>query len=255
MSTDIAPGSQRTPSIYEAAPVRVPQIVIGVDGETKSMRSDAYLISLGMAAWDVTTLRLIGAFYQTIDPNDEKAKAIFHEDPSTLAWWRGEGDNPDYAPCPEAYKEAFSGTMKMPEVLWSAYKFLEGFKAPNRNVTLTMRGPDFDHPILMNAFAQCDVPTSLLRRFSMLDSDRTAERIASAMGLEPNYDAESHNWTRGKEAYLHHAGYDAAREGYITARIYHLALVAKRHGFERMLEAHHQICTGEYAPMEFLREA
>lgn len=253
MSTENAHHSQRTPSIYEAAPVRIPNIVIGVDGETKSMRSDAYLIALGMAAWDVATLRLIGAFYQTIDPNDEKAKAIFHEDPGTMAWWRGEGDNPAYAPSPEAYKEAFSGTLKMPEVLWAGYKFLEGFR--NQQCTLAMRGPDFDHPILMNAYAQCDVPTSLLRRFSMLDSDRTAERIMAALGMEPCYEAESYNWTRGKEAYLHHTGYDAAREGYVTARMYHLALIGKRHGFERMLEAHHQICTGEYAPMEFLREA
>lgn len=253
MTTEIAHHTARTPSIYEAAPVRIPNVVIGVDVETKSLRSDAYPIALGMAAWDVATLRLIGAFYQTIDPNDEKAKGVFHEDPGTMAWWRGEGDNPDYAPSPEAFKEAFSGTMKMPEVLWAGYKFLEGFK--KQQVTLTMRGPDFDAPVLMNAYAQCDVPTSLLRRFSMLDSDRTAERLAHAFGLEPNYEAESHNWTRGKEAYLHHAGYDAAREGYITARIYHLALIAKRNGFERMVEAHHQMCTGEYAPMEFLREA
>lgn len=245
--------SKRTPSIYGPANVRVPNIVIGVDVETKSLRSDAYPIAVGITAWDVPTLRLIGSFYQTIDPNDEKAKSIFHEDPGTLAWWRGEGEDPAYAPSPEAYKEAFSGTTKMPEVLWGAYRFLEGFKT--QITTLTMRGPEFDSPILMNAFAQCDVPTSLLRRFSMLDSDRTAERITYALGLEPDFQAESHNWTRGKEAYLHHAGFDSAREGYITARIYHLALVGKRHGFERMLEAHNRLCTGEYAPMEFLREA
>lgn len=245
--------SQRTPSIFEAAPVRIPNIVIGADGETKSMRSDAYLLAVGFAGWDVTTLRYIGGYYQTIDPNDEKAKSIFHEDPGTMAWWRGEGDNPAYAPSPEAYKEAFSGTMKMPEALWGAYRWLETFR--DKVCTITMRGPDFDSPIMMNAFLQCDVPTSILRRFSMLDSDRTAERIMHALGLVPDYQAESHNWTRGKDAYLHHAGFDACREGYITARMYHLALIAKRHGFERMLEAHHQICTGEYAPMEFLREA
>lgn len=253
MSTIIQTEPRRTPSIYEAAPVRIPNIVIGADGETKSMRSDAYLVSIGFAAYDVPTLRFIGAYYQNIDPNDEKAQAIFHEDPGTMAWWRGEGENPEYAPSREAYAEAFAGTMKMPEALWGAYRFLEGFK--DKVCTITMRGPDFDAPIMMNAFAQCDVPAGMLRRFSMLDSDRTAERLAHAMGLAPDYQAESHNWTRGKEAYLHHAGYDAAREGYITARIYHLALIAKRHGFERMLEAHNQLCTGEYAAMEFLREA
>lgn len=245
--------TKRTPTIIDAPDVRLPTVVIGVDVETKSMRADAYIVSLGMAAWDVATMRLIATHYQTIDPEDEKAKAIFHEDPGTMAWWRGEGDDPTYSPSREAYKDTFSGTMKMPEALWGAYRFLEKFKT--YRATMTMRGPDFDAPILMNAFKQCDVPTSILRRFSMLDSDRTAERIMHAFGLEPNYPVESQHWTRGKDAYLHQAGWDAAREGYITARIYHLALIAKHHGFERMLEAHAQMQTGEYAAVDFLREA
>lgn len=244
--------TKRTPNIFDQPDIRIPTVVIGADVETKSMRTDAYVVSLGFAAWDVATMRLIAHHYQNIDPEDEKAKAIFHEDPGTLAWWRGEGDDPAYAPSREAYAEAFGGTMKMPEALWGAYRFLEKFK--QHKVTITMRGPEFDEPILMNAFLQCDVPTSILRRFSMIDSDRTAERIMHAFGLTPNYPAESQHWTRGKDAYLHHAGWDAAREGYITARIYHLALIASRHGFERMMAAHNQMMTGEYAAMDFLRE-
>lgn len=231
--------------------VKIPTIVVGADGETQSLRPDAYLLSIGLAAFDVPTLRLIGAYYQTIDPIDPNALKIFHVDPGTIAWWRGE-DKPEYAPSREAYAEAFSGTTKMPEVLWGAKKFLDEFEG--KDVTLTMRGPDFDSPIIMNAFAQCNVPAGRFRKFSMLDSDRTAQRIMHAFGLEPDYDAEAHNWTRGKDAYEHHAAFDAAKEGYITARIYHLALIAKRHGFQRMLEANDQLRTGEYTATQFLRE-
>lgn len=249
--TEVTP-TKRTPNIFDAPDIHIPTIIIGVDVETKSTRADAYPVSIGAGAWDIATMRLIATHYQTIDPNDEKAKAIFHEDPYTMAWWRGEGDNPDYAPSREAFAEAFSGTMPMPEALWGMYHFFEKFKS--HKVALSMRGPEFDQPILMNAFSQCDVPTSLLKRFSMLDSDRTAERIMHAFNLTPDYRAESHNWTRGKDAYLHHACFDAAREGYITARIYHLAMVARLHGFDRMLEAHNQLMTGEYTAMDYLRE-
>lgn len=241
----------RTPSITGSATIRLPNIIIGLDVETKSMRSDAYILSIGLTVWDVTTLRLIGSFYDTIDPEDPKAKEIFHEDPETMRWWNGLTDNPQYCPSPEARAEAFSGKRKLPEVLWDVRNFLEKFK--EHQVGITMRGPDFDSPIIMNAFAQCNVPTSLLRRFSALESDRTAERIQHAFDIAPDYEAESHNWTRGKNAYLHHAGFDSAREGYITARVYHLAMIMRKFGWERMMEAHTALRSGDYCALDFLK--
>lgn len=231
--------------------VVIPSIVVGGDVETKSLRPDAYILSIGLAAFDIATLRLIGASYQAIDPNDAEANRVFHTDPSTIGWWEGK-DNPDYAPSEAARKEAFSGTTNIKDALWTAKKFLDDLG--NKPLVLTMRGPDFDSPILMNAFAQCDVPPGKFRKFSMLDSDRTAERLAHAFGLLPDMEAEAHNWTRGKDFIEHHAGFDAAKEGYLTARIYHLALIARTHGFPRMQEAHEQMRTGEYIPTMFLRE-
>lgn len=231
--------------------VTIPSIVVGADAETKSLRPDAYILSIGLAAFDVATLRLIGASYTSIDPNDPEAAKVFHTDPQTIGWWEGK-DRPEYAPSEAARLEAFSGTTNIKDALWNAKKFLDSLG--DKPMTITMRGPDFDAPILMNAFAQCDVPPGKFRKFSMLDSDRTAERLMYAFGLEPDMDAEAHNWTRGKDFIEHHAGFDAAKEGYMTARIYHLALIARNHGFPRMLEAHEQMRTGEYIPTMFLRE-
>jgi len=228
--------------------VVIPSIVVGCVAKTKSVRPDAYILSLGLAAYDIATLRLIGASYNTIDPNDPQAEAIFHTDPQTIGWW--EGKEEDRSPPEAARIEAFSGTTKMPEALWNAKKFLDSLG--QHEVVLTMKGPEFHAPIILNAFAQCDVPQGKFRKSTNYDSDRTAERFAAAFGLTANMDAEEHNWTRGKDAVAHHAGFDAAREGYLTARLYHLALVARRHGFPRMLEAHEQMRTGEYVPAEFL---
>lgn len=222
----------------------LPSIVVGADVETKAIRSDAYILAMGLVGFDVPTMKMVGSFYSTVDPNDEAAKAIFHEDEQTIGWWQGKGD-PDYAPSEEARAEAWSGKENIKQVLWGAKKWLDDISA-NHPITITMRGPEFDSPIILNAFAQCDVPPSRFRKFSILDSDRTAERLSYAFGLIPDYHAEAHHWTRGKEAYEHNAGFDAAKEAYCTARIYHLALVAKTFGFERMLECHNEMCSGEY---------
>ncbi|AFQ96672.1 putative endodeoxyribonuclease [Erwinia phage phiEaH2] len=222
----------------------MPSIVVGADVETQSLRDDAYIIAMGLVGFDIPTMKMVGSFYKTIDPKDPKAMEIFHIDPSTLGWWEGK-DNPDYAPTEQARIEAFSGTEKIDQVLWEAKKWLDTISA-NHEIVITMRGPEFDSPKIMNAFQQCDVPAGKFRKFSILDSDRTTERLAHAFGLVPNHTAEAHHWTRGKDAYEHNAGFDAAKEAYCTARMYHLALVAKTYGFERMLECHNEMCSGEY---------
>lgn len=232
-------------------PVLTPTVVVGTDLETLALRPDAYILTLANVAFDVPTMKMIGSCYHKIDPNDAKAKEIFYIDPQTVGYWEGKGD-PEYAPSEKARIEAFSGTTPLPEALWAAKKWLDDLG--NVKMVITMRGPDFDAPILMNAFAQCDIPPGKYRKFSILDSDRTAERIAYAFGLEPNWHAEAHHWTRGKEAYEHNANFDAAKEAYSTTRIYHLALVARTYGFERMLEAHREMCTGEYIPPQLRGE-
>lgn len=224
----------------------LPTLVIGADAETKSLRPDAYLLTTGLVAFDVPTLKMVGSSYMRIDPNDPKAKAVFHEDPQTVGWWEGKGE-PEYAPSREAYTEAWGGTTPMPEALWAMRKWLDEITGKH-NFVITMRGPDFDSPIFMNAFAQCDVPPGKFRKFSALDSDRTAERLALAFGFEPDLTVEQVYWTRGKPAFEHHALWDAAKEAYTTARIYHLALITREYGYERAKACHEELKTGEYIP-------
>lgn len=231
---------------------KMPAIVIGVDVETGSLRSDAFIFSAGASAWDVTLLRHIGCSYGVADANDEKAAAIFHKDPATMSWWEGKED-PSRSPCREAYNEIMSGTIKLPELLWQISKFVTSFA--DKNAVITMRGPEFDNPILMNAFAQCDVSPGFLRKFSKIDSDRTAHRMMATLGFHPDLDAEEHNWTCGNQnAYPHHAGYDATAEGYMTARAYHLMMLVNKLGYDRAAQANEMMRSGDYDPLPFIKD-
>lgn len=225
---------------------KIPVIVHGFDAETKALRPDAYILSMGMATFDIATLTLLGCSYVAVDPNDPEANEIFHTDPGTLEWWEGKG-NPDYAPSPEARKAAFSGTTKMPDALRIMVNYVEQFK--KFDSVIVSRGPEFDIPIVCNALVRCNQYQGLFRRFSANDSDRTVERLMLAMGLEMDQDTEQHNWLRsGGEWVEHHPGFDSARSAYRTARAYHLAHIAKNHGFEQMLVAHKALRAGNYNP-------
>ena len=223
-------------------PIWLPTVVVGVDVETKAIRPDAYIISVGAAAFDVATLKRISNYYSNIDPNNEDHNKMFHTDAETLAYWNGEG-KPEYAPSEAARIEAFSGTANMKNVLWDLTKYLDSLG--DIKMTITMRGPEFDGPILLNAMAGLNVKQGKMRRFSSYDSDRTAERLAEAFGFTLNPEAEAKNWLQHDQDIEHHAGSDAAREGYTTARIYHLGQVLTAYGYDKALECHNRLASGE----------
>lgn len=230
---------------------KLPVLVAGVDVETKALRPDAYILSAAACVFDVYSLTCIAATYLGIDPNDEEANRVFYTDPSTLDWWEGKG-NPDYAPSPEARKAAFDGTMKIDAALKMLVDFLEPLRKKHEMV-LSSRGPEFDIPIIVNGLVQCNLYQGIFRKFSANDSDRTVERLSLAFGLEMDEDTESHNWLKaGKEWVEHHPGFDSARTAYRTARFYHLAAIAKRWGFEVMLQAHEHLKRGDYIPSLYI---
>lgn len=230
---------------------KLPSLVAGVDVETKALRPDAYMLSIAATVFDIYSLSCVGATYLGIDPNDPEADKVFYTDPGTLDWWDGKG-NPDYAPAPAAREAAFSGNLKIDAALRLLVDFLEPLRKKHEMV-LSSRGPEFDIPIIVNGLVQCNLYQGIFRKFSANDSDRTIERISLAFGLEMDEETESHNWLKsGKEWVEHHPGFDSARTAYRTARFYHLGMIAKRWGFDVMLQAHEHIKRGDYTPSIYI---
>lgn len=224
---------------------KLPAIVHAIDTETKALRPNAYILSMGGSTFDIATLSLLGCTYVAVDPNDPEADKIFDTDSSTVAWWNGEGD-PAFAPTPEAKQAAWSGTTKIDVALKIVVEYFEQFK--KFDSVLVSRGPEFDMPIMCNALVACNVFQGIFRKFSACESDRTVERLMLAFGLDMNQEVEEHNWVGKGQWVEHHPSFDSARSAYRTARAYHLAHIAKNYGFEKMLIAHKALCEGTYNP-------
>ncbi len=234
-------------------PVQIPEVIVGADVETKSTNPNAYLISFACVAYDVRTLMQLANIYRTIDPNDENmVEPYFHTDEGTMKWWRGEG-NPDYAPDPQAFKEAFSGTTKLPDALKDIVEFLEPIRKKHKH-TLTTRGPEFDIPIIRNALRQCDLYEGIFRTFSNNDSDRTAERVLAALDMEIDDVKEKHHWCNQNEFVEHMPAFDAGRSAYRTARMYHLLYIIRHYGSDNAYKACTEMRSGSYNPKKFLEE-
>ena len=230
----------------------LPEEVVGVDVETKSTSPTAYVVSIASVSFNVRTLSQTSAFYRTIDPNDVDAVACFTEDADTMKWWRGEGD-PSYSPDPIAYKEAFSGTDKMPQVFKDLVDYLEPIRRKFKHV-ITTRGPEFDIPIISNVLRQCGLYEGIFRRYSANDSDRTAERFTIAFAFDLDYDCEKVMWCKTKEYVPHMPAFDAGMSAYRTARLYHLAYITRTYGYPKALEAAAIMRTGNYNGAKFLKE-
>lgn len=237
--------------IMSQRPVEIPEVVVGADVETKSTAPNAYMLSFACVAFDIRTLTQVANIYRTIDPNDENmVEPYFHTDESTLKWWRGDVD-PQYAPDPAAYKEAFSGTTKLPDALKDIVDFLEPIRKKQKHV-VSSRGPEFDIPIIRNALRQCDLYEGIFRRFSNNDSDRTAERVLAALGMEIEYVNEKHHWCNLHEWVEHMPAFDAGRTAYRTARMYHLLYLIRTHGSDTAYKANEEMRRGSYDAKKFL---
>lgn len=232
-------------------PVEIPEVIVGADVETKSTQPNAYMLSFACIVFDVRTLTQLANIYRTIDPNDENmVEPYFHTDEGTLKWWRGDVD-PQYAPDPAAYKEAFSGTTKLPDALRDIIEFLEPIRKKHKHVIST-RGPEFDIPIIRNALRQCDQYEGIFRRFANNDSDRTAERVLTALGMEIEYVNEKHHWCNQHEWVEHMPAFDAARTAYRTARMYHLLYLIRHYGSDVAYKANEEMRRGTYDAKKFL---
>lgn len=232
------------------AKVAIPECVIGFDCETKDTLPTAYPLSFAAVVFDIARLAKTHQWSGAIDPNDPKMQPpYFTESKSTLDWWWGKLEYSQPDEC--ARKAAWSGTAKLPDVLKEMIDGLEFIRHSKRPYVITTRGPEFDIPIVTNCLNQCDIFRGVFNRFSLNDSDRTAERMLAALGMEMDISTESVHWQGDKMYVAHMPEYDAGMSAYRTARAYHLLKIIREHGSDKAYEINDLMRSLDYNPTTY----
>ena len=219
-----------------------PTVCIGVRLATLAIAPDARILAVGLAAWDIGSMRFINNYFGVVDVHDPETKEMFYTDPGTLDWW--DGCLPT-SPSAEAKRACFSGGRTMREVLREAADFIEGLAQYER--VIVSKPPAFDLPILTNAYGHLNMFRGMLSKPSLVDSGHTAERGLATLGFGELDPREEPQFCLGQEFISHHPRFEANRLTYFTARYYHLLNIIRKKGYDEALAAHKQMLTGEYA--------
>lgn len=119
-----------------------------IDLETLSTRPDAMIVSIGAVAFGPQGVG--DELHAVIDP----AGAMGHIDPSTVAWWLGQGDEARY-PISSLYAgERVSLAHAVQRLTW----FLRDLAVPPAALRIWGHGSSFDLPIIESAFRACGHP-------------------------------------------------------------------------------------------------
>jgi len=212
--------------------ITIPRYTVGTDVETKDVKESSYLLSIGEVLFDNWTLKVIGVFHVTFNPNDpEQAHRTVSD--RTMDWWMNRSD-PSVFPTQAAYDFTWSGTMGFKQGMDLYAKNL--FQMPKDGaVVRAMRGPDFDFPILKSCLRDTQNYRAPLYA-SPLDSHRTVERVLESLDIPPLTENEITSFWRGGQPIPHVAVYDAGLEGYETARMYHILHLIKTIGYDKAIE-------------------
>ncbi len=204
--------------VNQALRPKIPRYTLGIDIETKNVTADSYILAIGGVLYDNYTLKCISVLNITFDPFDEQQQNRTESD-FTIKWWMTRGEEPKF-PSQEAYDRTWSGTTKFYQGMELFDKFMRQMPRDGA-IVLPMRGPDFDYVILKDALRDADIQrTPMYAR--ALDSHRTIERVIESLDIPTVNETEHKRLWRGPRPLHHVAVYDAAYEGYETARMYHL---------------------------------
>ena len=217
--------------IRQAVRVSIPRYTLGIDIETKNVTANSYILAIGAVLFDNYTLKTQACLNLEFDPNDPE-QANRTEANFTLDWWHTRGEEPKF-PSQAAYDRTWSGTLKFLAGMELFDKFMRQLPRDG-DIVLPMRGPDFDYVILKDALRDAGIyRTPMYAR--ALDSHRTIERVLEALEIPPVSEAEHKNMVWKGEPIPHVAIYDAAIEGYETARMYHLLHCIKTIGYDETI--------------------
>ena len=190
----------------------IPKYVVGLDIETKSNMLNCFILSIGLAVYDVRTLECIDEFYYRIDPKDPTQEKR-HVSEYTLTWWK-EWDVNQYAPSKAAYDDTWGGKGNLKEGLTLMGAFIDKYRSQeNRPPVFITKGPEFDINVINNALYDTGLFKEIRMGISNQDSARTIERAFAALQLKVQ---------RPKDAIPHTAIGDAKIEGFEGAYFYNL---------------------------------
>lgn len=226
----------------------VPALITGIDLESKDTQLSAYILALGSVTFDVKKYQLTECSRMELDPEDPEAKELFTESPATMRWWN-EVDKNEFAPTELARKIAFGGATLHRGGIEFFNRVLTTLN--KRNSIFTARGPEFDMRLFEVTCRRYGIDHRL--RFSNFDSDRTAERMLSALGCPKISENELKKYIRCTEADgpLHSAHFDAAKEGYRTMRAYWLVAIAGAYGLDELKLAVTALDDGTFDPEKY----
>lgn len=218
--------------ITQAVRVTIPKYTLGIDIETKNVTADSYILAIGAVLKNNYTLKTIACLNLEFDANDPE-QANRTESDFTIRWWNTRGEEPKF-PSQAAYDRTWTGTITFLQGMELFDKFMRQLPRDG-DIVLPMRGPDFDYVILKDALRDAGISrTPMYAR--ALDSHRTIERVLEALEIPPISQAEHEQMVWKKEPLPHVAIYDAAIEGYETARMYHLLHCIKTIGYDATIK-------------------
>lgn len=195
----------------------LPKYVGSIDIETKGVDANAFILSIGAAMFETSTLRLMDRVEYIIDPSDasQRNRSVSHR---TMQWWAMAGKGPQY-PTMEARNITWGGTSNLPHALKMLDEFVGGFVTDRGSARIAMKGPDFDFVILRNALDENGWGRASITP-SMLDSARTVENLRRALQLPRPDCSHLADRTPYKKLIEHTALSDALTEGYEAAFMY-----------------------------------
>lgn len=208
--------------------VTIPRFTVGTDIETKDTVASAYILSIASVMFDNYTLKPVSILNVTFNPNDPEQGNRTSSD-RTLDWWAG---NDASSPCKLAHELTWNGTLGFRAGMEEVDKYFRSL--PYGKFTMPMKGPDFDYVIIKHALRELGMYRTPLHA-TPLDSVRTVERLSQGLELPPISDLELKRFWKSDTKLPHTAVYDAAIEGYETARLYHCVHLIKTVGYQAMM--------------------
>lgn len=195
-----------------------PYFAGSVDIETLSTKSNAYILSLSAAIFDIYDLSLVAQYDYIIGPHDSIQEGRLRDN-STIDWWNGLAPN---SPSQIAVDIAYGGNGNLIDAIRGYDSMMKAFKQTHRleigEIVMACRGPDFDPVILQNARQMLGLGYG--QPFREFDSSRTVDRALEIMGVEVSKDHLA-TLSPGGVFTEHVSICDALQEGLENATFYH----------------------------------
>lgn len=195
----------------------IPKYVAAIDAETKGIQNNAFILSIAMTIFEVSSGTLVDSVYTIIDPLDpSQAERTTTE--STLYWWSMAGYDPKFAPM-QSYQETFSGNSTLKEALLKVEGLFQKYRFNLNDMPVSMKAPEFGYALLKSAIAHVGIERfPLIQR--CLDSSRTVNRVGKMLGLAEAPIEQLRAISPNGRFYPHIAICDALEVGLNSARLY-----------------------------------